>query len=67
MYAAMFGKLEVAKLLISHEAEVEDMADDGRTPLILAAGMNHLSMCKLLLQHDIDVNETDGNGFTALM
>ena len=38
LVAALTGHKEIAKILLDNGAEVDTRADDGRTPLMLAAG-----------------------------
>ncbi|CAM0871169.1 unnamed protein product [Alopecurus aequalis] len=53
--AAMKGKCEIVKLLLSKGADVNGISEEG-TPLHLAAIKGHESTVEVLLQHHADVN-----------
>ena len=58
-YAISCGADDVARLLIEKGANVNAIADDGTTPLILAAKNDSVFMAKLLLEKGADVNWRD--------
>ena len=68
----MFGQvsLDLAELLLSKGADVNDAATSGATkgytPLIMAARNNKKELVEFLIQHGADVNATTGDGNTAL-
>ena len=49
--ASSQGWLEVARLLFSHGASVDEKDEEGRTSLQVAASEGHVEMTKLLLDH----------------
>ena len=49
--AASRGLLEVARLLLSHGAKVDEKDGEGKTPFQLAADEEHEELTKLLLEH----------------
>ena len=49
--ASSRGWLEVARLLLSHGASVDEKDEQGRTPLQVASSEGHVEMTKLLLDH----------------
>lgn len=57
--AAQFGLTDLAKLLLSHGADVNSLRDWGAytvTPLHIAASKGHYEIAKLLIGHSADVN-----------
>ena len=58
-YAISCGSDDVARLLIEKGAEVNAIADDGTTPLILAAQNDFVFIAKLLLEKGANVNWRD--------
>lgn len=58
-YAISCGSDDAARLLIEKGAEVNAIADDGTTPLILASKNDSVFIAKLLLQNGADVNWRD--------
>jgi len=67
-FAAFFGKLEVARILLEAGARVDAYADNPIRvqPLHSAAANRHLEVCRLLLAVGADVNARQGGGFTPL-
>ncbi|XP_066336438.1 uncharacterized protein [Miscanthus floridulus] len=59
------GFYEVAELLLSREAKVDLMCENGGAPIHIAAENGHAKMLKLLLQHKAGYNA--GNPATALV
>ncbi|KZZ91814.1 Ankyrin repeat-containing domain protein [Moelleriella libera RCEF 2490] len=65
--AAKGGHEGVARLLLSHGADVDAHRDEqGRTPLSLAAGGGHVGVVKLLLEHGACAHHRDFTGETPL-
>jgi len=60
------GNIEVTKLLIEHNANVNKADEYGQTPLYMAAGGGHLETVKLLIEHNADVNKSNFIGVTPL-
>ena len=58
-YAISCGSDDMARLLIEKGADVNAIADDGTTPLILAAKNDSVFIAKLLLEKGADVNWRD--------
>ena len=58
-YAISCGSDDVARLLIEKGADVNAIADDGTTPLILAAKNDSVFIAKLLLEKGANVNWRD--------
>jgi ankyrin repeat protein len=54
----------VAAIATAHGVDERD--DEGRTPLMLSAGLGHDQVVCALLAAGADVNAVDGRGFTAL-
>jgi ankyrin repeat protein len=65
LVAALTGRQEVAKILIDNGAEIDSRADDGRTPLMLAAGKGDTDFVSFLLKAGADPTLTDKSGATA--
>ncbi|HEX7388259.1 MAG TPA: ankyrin repeat domain-containing protein [Castellaniella sp.] len=53
-YAASKGRVEVAKMLLAHQAIVNAPGPDGTTPLMMAALSGNQAMVDLLLAHGAD-------------
>ncbi|WP_341815111.1 ankyrin repeat domain-containing protein [Wolbachia endosymbiont (group A) of Chalcis sispes] len=49
--AAMNGKIDVAKVLLKHNADVNAKNNEGKTALYYAAKYNHQELVELLLAH----------------
>ena len=60
------GNLEIVKLLLSYNANVNSTKDDGATALYVASQENHLDVVDLLLESDADVNCSQNEGATPL-
>lgn len=63
---AYFGCVGICKLLLDHGANVNAVADDGTTPLIIAAAGGKIDMVKLFLSKGADTKAKDISGLTAL-
>lgn len=66
LQAASWGRLEIAKILIKHGANVNAKAAWGAVPLHDAARMGNVEVARLLLEHGADVNAKDYEGKTPL-
>jgi ankyrin repeat protein len=60
------GQTDVAKLLISHKADLNARNSDGNIPLQLAASEDQIDVVTLLLTGKVDVNSRNNSGNTAL-
>jgi len=56
--ASRSGRVEVAKLLIEYEADVNAWSRPGWAPLYIASANGHLDVVQLLLDHGADVNSS---------
>lgn len=72
LFMCIMGKskncLEIAKILLTHEAQVNfrDERFDGLSPLHYAASEGRLDIAKLLLKYDADINAINNNNKTPL-
>jgi len=64
MLAALAGQLELCRLLIERDADVNKT---GWAPLHYAATNGHLQVMQLLLEHDAYIDAESPNGTTPLM
>lgn len=67
MEAASAGHLDIVKLLIAHNADVNAQCATGNTPLMFACGSGHVEVVKELLKHGANVEDQNENGHTPLM
>lgn len=70
MYAAGLGKIEVCKVLLNHNADVNAKVKnnlDAYTALCHAIIHGNLETCKLLIKHGADVNSKDIGGRSPLI
>ncbi|MDB4808156.1 ankyrin repeat domain-containing protein [Verrucomicrobia bacterium] len=65
-YAAMFGRKEIAELLIAKGADVNAKDEAGRTPLYEAAWQGRGEIAELLIAKGADVNAKNEDGKTPL-
>jgi len=65
-YAASYGYLEIAELLLAKNANVNAQTGKGLTPLHYAASRGHKEMLDLLLSQGAKVDARDGVGCTPL-
>lgn len=68
-YAAYYGKLAVAKVLLNtYHADPEIEMASGETPLFVAAKGGHLQIVKLLVENfDANPSSVRGDGMSVLM
>ena len=61
--------LDVARLLLDHNADVNVRDKRGNTPLHVAVstGNGHLDICRILLNHNAEVNSQNHHGSTPLL
>ncbi|XP_021695049.1 uncharacterized protein LOC110674850 [Aedes aegypti] len=64
--AAYNGYIEMVKLLIDHNVNIDTKDDAGRTPLHRASRNGHHEVVKLLIDNGANVNTTDNEGWTPL-
>ncbi|XP_019763189.1 ankyrin repeat and KH domain-containing protein 1 isoform X1 [Dendroctonus ponderosae] len=67
MEAASAGHLEIVRLLIHHQADVNAQSTSGNTPLMYACAGGHTEAVKYLLDHGANVEDHNENGHTPLM
>jgi ankyrin repeat protein len=65
LFAARVGDLDTARLLLEAGGDVNDVADDGLSALVLATLRGHVALATLLLEYGADPN-ADSAGYTAL-
>ena len=65
-FAAQYGHVDVAKVLIQNGADVNSVMRDDWTALHLAAWSGYADIAKVLLQNGADVNAVQKNNWTAL-
>ena len=64
--AANRDSLDVADLLITWGANINQATDDQRSPLHIAAGKGNQHLARLLIANGADVNARDFEGYTPL-
>ncbi|KAL5283184.1 ANKRD17 family protein [Megaselia abdita] len=67
MEAASAGHLDIVKLLIAHNADVNAQCATGNTPLMFSCASGHVEVVKELLKHGANVEDQNENGHTPLM
>ena len=65
--AAVAGKLEVVKCLVSHGANVNSVSDTGSSPVRSACFMTNLEIVKFLVENKADILKPNYNGGTCLI
>jgi hypothetical protein len=63
-WAALHGHVEVARLLIEHDADLDVRNRDGARPLHAAAFLGHAAAVELLIESGADVEARDAKGAT---
>ena len=66
IYAAARNQLDIARLLIARNADVNAAAENGITALMMASREGHLPMLLLLLEHGADAKRISPHGQSAL-
>jgi uncharacterized protein len=66
LYAARDGRLDIARLLVSAGADVNQAEANKVTPLLIAIANDHLDVANFLLDHGANVNAADYWGRTPL-
>ena len=60
------GKLKVLQVLITAEANVDAVGNDGWTPIMVAARIGYPTLCAAPAEADADVSAVNGDSWTAL-
>ena len=63
--AAYVGRADVARVLIAHGADLDDIGYFG-PPIFEASQTNNLDVCRVLVESGCDVNKINKDGDTAL-
>lgn len=66
LHFAAEGSVEISRLLIANGAHVNETANDGRTPLIIATKSRSIEIVQILLDGGADVTAQDDLEWTAL-
>jgi len=61
------ANINIVKMLIEHEANVNLKSEINGTPIFMAAGLGHLDVVQYLIKKKADINITTTNGETPLM
>nr|XP_045584457.1 ankyrin repeat domain-containing protein 17-like [Procambarus clarkii] len=61
------GHIEIVKLLIAHNTDVNAQSSLGSTALMYACARGHIDVVKVLLHHGANVEDHDMDGHTPLM
>jgi hypothetical protein len=64
-FAAIGGELELARFLVDHGADLNQVNSEGRTALHYAAALGHAEICGLLIHAKADADLEDENEVTA--
>ena len=66
MWAATKGNLEVVKLLLAQNVDLDKISNEGKTALILAAENGRFEIAQHLIDNGADKDIRDQSGETAL-
>jgi ankyrin repeat protein len=66
LYAARDGRADIARILVTAKADVQQADANGITPLLMAITNNHLDVAQFLLQNSANPNAADWWGRTPL-
>lgn len=66
LYAARDGRVQIARMLVAADANVNQAEANGSSPLLLALVNGQPDVAKLLLEKNADPNATDGFGRAPL-
>ena len=56
------GHFHTVKLLLDYGADINKLADDGKTPLVKAIAANYPEICQILLEKGANVNLQNSAG-----
>lgn len=65
-YACVVGNLEIVKILLSHQADVNAETPNKTTSLMLAARRGELQIVKKLLEHGAELGQKNMLGWSAI-
>lgn len=65
-YACSFGHLDIMKILVASQADVNVQDNSGQTPLHLAMMNRHLDICRVLISFECQLNLENIYGLTPL-
>lgn len=66
-FAVQYRSLDTVAVLLEHGADADIRDEEGKVPLMRAAGNSDSAMLDLLLRHGADPNLSDETGMTPLM
>uniref|UniRef100_T1K5W7 SOCS box domain-containing protein n=2 Tax=Tetranychus urticae TaxID=32264 RepID=T1K5W7_TETUR len=65
--ASISGHLDVVKVLVKHNANVNSVSDTGSTPVRSACYMTHIEIVKFLIDNGADIYKANHSGGTCLI
>ncbi|KAL9072549.1 MAG: hypothetical protein Q9161_003561 [Pseudevernia consocians] len=65
--AALQGSVDVINTALEQGVDIEEVSEDGRTPLMLAASRGHRKAIKTLVAAGANIDATSSKGWTTLM